>query len=77
MKIIFIIFLILLSKVVMAEGYDIFGVGYYDIKFDGSSSDNAIDYILSNQNLSLDQIDYVSFYLSWLNLLIKREINFK
>tara|TARA_B100001245_G_C22759561_1_gene367573 strand:- start:244 stop:771 length:528 start_codon:yes stop_codon:yes gene_type:complete len=44
MKIIFIIFLILLSKVVMAEGYDIFGVGYYDIKFDGSSSDNAIDY---------------------------------
>mgnify|MGYP004393936093 FL=1 len=28
----------------MAEGYDIFGVGYYDIKFDGSSSDNAIDY---------------------------------
>ena len=31
-------------------------------KHDASFPDNAIDYILSNQNLSLDQIDYVSFY---------------
>lgn len=27
-----------------AEGYDVFGVGMYDIKFDGSSSKEAVDF---------------------------------
>lgn len=45
MKIFFIIFLLLLfsSKIAVARGYDVFGVGYYDIKFDGSSTNNAVD----------------------------------
>ena len=45
MKIFFIIFLLLLffSKIALARGYDVFGVGYYDIKFDGSSTNTAVD----------------------------------
>ena len=34
----------LLSKVVIADGYDVFGIGYYDIKFDDSNTDNATDF---------------------------------
>tara|TARA_B100001123_G_C15244625_1_gene1000420 strand:- start:521 stop:1048 length:528 start_codon:yes stop_codon:yes gene_type:complete len=42
-KILFIVFLFL-SKSVFADGYDVFGIGFYDIKFDGSSSNEAIDF---------------------------------
>ena len=31
------------STIVFSEGYDVFGVGLYDVKFDGSSSNQAID----------------------------------
>ena len=31
------------SKFAYATGYDVFGVGYYDIKFDGSQTNSAID----------------------------------
>ena len=34
----------LLSKVAIADGYDVFGIGYYDIKFDDSNTDNATDF---------------------------------
>ena len=44
MKKILIIFIILFSKTVLAEGYNVFGLGYYDIKFDGSNTNEAIDY---------------------------------
>ena len=44
MKKILIIFLILFTKLVAADGYDVFGIGYYDIKFDGSSSNEATDF---------------------------------
>ena len=39
------IFLMVLfsSKIVVAQGYDVFGIGYYDIKFDGSNTDSATD----------------------------------
>ena len=40
------IFLMVLfsSNIVVAQGYDVFGVGYYDIKFDGSNTNDAVDY---------------------------------
>ena len=44
MKIILIFFIIFLSKVVLAEGYDVYGIGYYDIKFDGTDTTDALDY---------------------------------
>ena len=36
--------LILFSKNVIAEGYDIFGIGIYDVKFDGSQTNESIDF---------------------------------
>tara|TARA_B100001123_G_scaffold439710_1_gene577124 strand:+ start:688 stop:1215 length:528 start_codon:yes stop_codon:yes gene_type:complete len=44
MKKIIIIFFVLFSSNVIADGYDVFGLGYYDIKFDGSASNEAVDY---------------------------------
>ena len=29
---------------VFADGYDVFGIGFYDVKFDGSSSNQATDF---------------------------------
>jgi len=34
----------ILSNPILAKGYDVFGLGYYDIKFDGSASNEAIDF---------------------------------
>ena len=40
----FIIFLIFFkSSFLSAQGYDVFGIGIYDVKFDGSSSNYATD----------------------------------
>ena len=40
----FIILLVLLkSSFLSAQGYDVFGIGIYDVKFDGSSSNYATD----------------------------------
>ena len=39
---IFLLFL-LKSSFLSAEGYDVFGIGIYDVKFDGSSSNYATD----------------------------------
>ena len=33
--------LIFTSSPIFAQGYDVFGIGLYDIKFDGSSSNEA------------------------------------
>ena len=33
-----------ISNPIFARGYDVFGIGYYDIKFDGSSTNEAIDF---------------------------------
>ena len=44
MKKIIIIIFVIISNFAFADGYDVFGVGYYDIKFDGSSKNEAIDY---------------------------------
>ena len=43
MKKILIIFLIFFTKVVLADGYDVFGLGYYDVKFDNSNDNAALD----------------------------------
>ena len=29
---------------ILARGYDVFGIGYYDVKFDGSSTNTATDF---------------------------------
>ena len=42
-RIIFIILCLLKCQNTFAEGYDVFGIGIYDIKFDGSSSNHATD----------------------------------
>jgi len=36
-------FIILKTSFSFSQGYDVFGIGIYDIKFDGTSSDNATD----------------------------------
>ena len=36
-------FIILKTSFCFSQGYDVFGIGIYDVKFDGSSSDNATD----------------------------------
>jgi|TARA_B100002003_G_C13928591_1_gene451198 hypothetical protein len=44
MKKILIIFLIFFTKIVLADGYDVFGLGYYDVKFDNSNDNEALDF---------------------------------
>ena len=39
----YVLFIIFASKFAYATGYDVFGVGYYDIKFDGSQTNSAAD----------------------------------
>ena len=36
-------FILLKTSLSFSQGYDVFGFGFYDVKFDGSSSNNAID----------------------------------
>ena len=43
MKKFFFIFILLITSNVVADGYDVFGVGLYDIKFDGSNTNEALD----------------------------------
>jgi len=33
-----------ISTSVFANGYDVYGIGYYDVKFDGSTSNDATDF---------------------------------
>ena len=40
---IIILFLLLKTSICFSQGYDVFGVGIYDVKFDGSSSNYATD----------------------------------
>ena len=44
MKIFFLFVLILFSNNVIAKGYDVFGIGIYDVKFDGSQTNESIDF---------------------------------
>ena len=43
-KIIFIILFCLYSFNVSSEGYDVFGIGIYDVKFDGSEDNQSTDF---------------------------------
>ena len=43
-KILSLFFLLLLSNPIFAQGYDIFSLGMYDIKFDGSQTNIASDF---------------------------------
>ena len=40
----FFICFVFFSHNLFASGYDVFGIGYYDIKFDGSNQNDALDY---------------------------------
>ena len=42
-KILIILTLFIFPKILYAEGYDIFGIGLFDIKFDGSQTNQATD----------------------------------
>ena len=44
MKILAFIFSLLISPVVLCGGYDVFGVGFYDVKFDGGQTNCATDF---------------------------------
>ena len=43
-KFLFIFIFIFFNTPVFADGYDVFGIGFYDVKFDGSSSNQATDF---------------------------------
>ena len=42
-RILVFLYLILKASSGLTQGYDVFGIGIYDVKFDGSSSENATD----------------------------------
>ena len=42
-RVIIFFFIILKVSISYAQGYDVYGIGIYDVKFDGSSSKNATD----------------------------------
>ena len=42
-KILIILLLFIFPKILYAGGYDVFGIGLYDIKFDGSQTNQATD----------------------------------
>ena len=42
-RIIIILFVLLKTSICFGQGYDVFGLGIYDVKFDGSSSNYATD----------------------------------
>ena len=44
MKIFLLLIYLFFSNPLLADGYDIFGIGIYDIKFDGSDAEEAIDF---------------------------------
>tara|TARA_B100001123_G_scaffold398453_1_gene482527 strand:- start:23 stop:550 length:528 start_codon:yes stop_codon:yes gene_type:complete len=44
MKKIIVVFLIFITNSVFADGYDVFGIGYYDVKFDGTDTMDAVDF---------------------------------
>ena len=44
MKKVLVVVFLAFTKVVVAEGYDVFSIGFYDVKFDGGSTDEAFDF---------------------------------
>jgi len=62
-----IILFLLLTNISFAKGYDVFGIGVYDIKFDGSEKNQATDFRYERRfNYSLIEIgpdDYDFFDL--------------
>ena len=43
LRILLFLFILIKTSIVSSEGYNVYGVGIYDVKFDGSSSNHAID----------------------------------
>ena len=44
MKLLFFFLFIIICNPVLSKGYDVFGVGLFDVKFDGSQKNEAIDF---------------------------------
>ena len=42
-RLLFLFLLLFKSSIALADGYDVFATGIYDIKFDGSSTNSAVD----------------------------------
>jgi hypothetical protein len=55
-RILVFLFLIFKASIGLTQGYDVFGIGIYDVKFDGSSSENAMD-IRYERRLDITLID--------------------
>ena len=49
-KLLIIFILFLFPKNLYAEGYDVFSIGLYDIKFDGSQTNQATDLVFDVSN---------------------------
>ena len=44
MKYFLFIFFIVFPNILIAEGYDVYSIGLYDVKFDGSNTNEAADF---------------------------------
>ena len=44
MKTLIFLLFVLICTPVVSKGYDVFGLGLYDVKFDGSQTNKATDY---------------------------------
>ena len=44
MKTLIFVLSVLICSPAVSKGYDVFGFGYYDVKFDGSANNQAMDY---------------------------------
>ena len=55
----YLIGLFMLSMPLQATGYDVFGIGIYDVKFDGSQTDLAVDFRYERRfdNSLLEKLD--------------------
>ena len=67
MKKLILIFILFINEPALAGGYDVFGVGLYDIKFDGSKTNEALDLRyerrFGNSILEIGHEDYDFFNL--------------
>ena len=57
-KFIYILVFIFIAKTSNATGYNVYGLGFYDVKFDGSQSDSAADFLQR----------YITSHMQWKNV---------
>ena len=57
MKLLTFFLIIFINYSIHAKGYDVFGVGFYDVKFDGSDTNQATDFRYEPYNLSIGSLN--------------------